>query len=126
MLVLAVFQIRQAYISVSSNMNTLPAEKYLTEILLASFNNCYEPADNNGRVRYIGSPDLDFGNRYTGVHPYFFVASLLDPCTRDLLSSDDGYNNSRGFLWSSGCDFCSSGSAPEFEPMSRKLFHQPV
>ena len=69
MLVLAVFQIRQAYISVSSNMNTLPAEKYLTEILLASFNNCYEPADNNGRVRYTGSPDLGFGNRYTGEHP---------------------------------------------------------
>ena len=39
MLVLAVFRIRQAYISLLSNMNTLPAKKYLTKILLVSFNN---------------------------------------------------------------------------------------
>ena len=68
--------------------------KYLTEILPVDFNNRYEPAVNSGRVRYTGSPDLGFGNRYTGVHRYFFVASLLDLRTRDLLSSDDDYNNS--------------------------------
>jgi hypothetical protein len=30
-------------------------------------------------VRYTGQADIGFRNRYTGVHPYYFLAALLDP-----------------------------------------------
>jgi hypothetical protein len=30
-------------------------------------------------VRYTGQADIGFRNRYAGVHPYYFLAALLDP-----------------------------------------------
>ena len=55
--------------------------KNLMAILLADFDQRCKPAGESGRVNY----GVGFRNRYTGVHPYFFVTSLLDPRIKALL-----------------------------------------
>ena len=96
MVTLAVFRVRRAYMTVIDDVSTLAPVKYLAGILLDDFNKRYEPADYSGRVRYTGNADIGHRKRYTGVHPYFFVASLLDPrikgllfCPQDEDDSDD-------------------------------------
>ena len=39
-------------------------------------------------MKYTGRADIGKGNRYVGVHPYFFMAALLDPCIKDHLFGD--------------------------------------
>ena len=63
--------------------------KNLTIILLKDFDEWFIPADETGRVAYTGKSDVGFRDRYTGVHPYFIVASFLDPRTRDLLGGEN-------------------------------------
>ena len=85
MVVVAVFRIRKAYVAVHGSDNTDPAVKQLTATLLADFDQRFHPADMSGKVTYTGRPDVGFRNRYTVVHPYFFVAAFLDPRVRDML-----------------------------------------
>ena len=85
---LAVYRIRKAYVTVFNSEHTLEPVKNLTATLLADFDQRYKPADESGKVNYTGKADVGFRNRYTGVHPYFFVASLLDPRIKALLSGD--------------------------------------
>ena len=78
---LAIYRIRKV-------QHTLEPVKNLTATLLADFDQRYKPADESGKVNYTGKADVGFRNRYTGVHPYFFVASLLDPRIKALLSGE--------------------------------------
>ena len=87
MVTLAVFRVHRAYMTVIDDESTLAPVKYLAGILLDDFNKRYEPADYSGRVRYTGNANIGRRKRYTGVHPYFFVASLLDPRIKGLLFS---------------------------------------
>ena len=75
MVPLAVYRIRRAYIHVLADNSTSEPVRRLTEILLADFNDCYEPSEKSGRVAYTGNADIGIVNRYTGVHPY----SLFPP-----------------------------------------------
>jgi hypothetical protein len=51
---------------------------------LKDFDERFHPEDG-GKVRYTGQADIGFRNLYTGVHPYFFIASLMDPRTKGML-----------------------------------------
>ena len=35
---------------------------------------------------YTGQADIGFCNRYAGVHPYFFIESMVDPRTKGMLT----------------------------------------
>ena len=59
--------------------HTDEAVKRLTATLLADFDQRFHPADEHGKVMCIGRTDIGYRNRYTGVHPYLFVAAFLDP-----------------------------------------------
>ena len=91
MVALAVFRIRQAYITIIECEFTLGPVRHLVIELLKDFNERYEPANETGQVKYTADAETGRGNRYTGVHPYFFVASFLDWRVKDLLhgESDD-------------------------------------
>jgi len=79
LVVIALYRIRKAYVSVYLSEHTEPAVKNLTAILLKDFDTRFKPADPSGKITYTGSPDVGARNRYTVVHPYLVVASLLDP-----------------------------------------------
>ena len=81
----AVFQIRKGYQSVIDNNETLEEVRALAKILLADFDKRYHPASTNGKLAYSNVASVGFGNRYTTVHHYFFVAAFLDPRTKPLL-----------------------------------------
>ena len=82
---MAIYRIRQLYISTLASEDVHQVVKDLTEILLADFNDRYEPAGDGGQVGYSGNAGCSRHNTYTGVHPYFFVASFLDMRIRDRL-----------------------------------------
>ena len=91
---LAVYRIRQSYMTVISAEETMAPVKTLTEILLQDFNERFIPADDSGKVRYTTEPEIGEGKRYTGVHPFCFYAALLDPRTKGWLRTimtDDDY-----------------------------------
>ena len=81
---IAVFQIRKGYQETIDNEHTLEEVEALTKILLADFDRRYHPA-SNGMLGYSNVAVVGFGNRYTTVHHYFFVAAFLDPRTKSLL-----------------------------------------
>ena len=85
---LAVYRIRAAYVAVYNSEHTEESVKSLTATLLADFDQRYHPADDSGKVTYTGAPNVGFRNRYTGVHPYLMVASVLDPRVKGLLHGD--------------------------------------
>jgi len=43
------------------------------------------PEGPAGKVKYTGRADIGHQNRYNGVHPYYFIAALLDPRTKGML-----------------------------------------
>ena len=81
----AVFQIRKGYQAVIDNDETLEQVRALTKILLADFDKRYHPAYAIGRLSYSNVVTVGFGNCYTTVHCYFFIAAYLDPRTKPLL-----------------------------------------
>jgi hypothetical protein len=78
MVSVAVFQIRKSYLDVIACDHTDDAVKHLTGILLKDFDNRYATSEC-GRVKYFREDEIGRGNRYVGVHQYFFFASFLDP-----------------------------------------------
>ena len=76
---LVIYRIHKTYVTVYRSEQTYNAVKNLTAILLVDVNQRYHPADRTGTVTYTGKADVEFRNRYTGVNPYFLVASMLDP-----------------------------------------------
>jgi hypothetical protein len=85
LVVLAVFQIRASYVKVAEDTNTLEPVRSLSKALLKDFDERFHPEDG-GKVKYTGQADIGFHNRYTGVHPYFFIASMVDPRTKGMLT----------------------------------------
>lgn len=85
MVVIAVFRIRAHYVSILSSNDTLEPVRCLVKKLLDDFDKRFVPADKFGKVKYTGKTDIGPGNRYTGVHPYFILASLLDIRVKNLL-----------------------------------------
>ena len=57
------------------NLDVFSPKRLFTEILLADLNDRYEPSDNSGRITYTGNANIGIGNRYTNVHPCFFISS---------------------------------------------------
>ena len=80
----AVYQIRKNYQEVIDDDNTLSVVKALTETLLADFDKRYHTSGGN-KLGYTNVALVGFGNRYTTVHHYFFIAAFLDPRTKLLL-----------------------------------------
>jgi hypothetical protein len=78
MVVIAVFQIRKSYVDVINCEHTTDAVVNLFSILLKDFDNRYVPSEG-GKVKYFREDEIGRGNRYVGVHQYFFFASFLDP-----------------------------------------------
>ena len=74
----AVYQVRQAFVDAIGCEDTEEPVKNLTQILLNDFDQRYHPAEG-GKVRYFREDVLGRGQRYIGLHQYFFFASFLDP-----------------------------------------------
>lgn len=86
LVVSAIFSIREHYASVIECPDTKAPVKSLASILLTDFDTRYHPPpDDIGKVRFTCEPETGRGNRYTGVHPYFFIAAFLDLRTRKAL-----------------------------------------
>ena len=84
----AIYQIRKSYVDVLESADANPDVVTLTEVLLKDFDKRYVPADPaTGKVAYHRTDDTGAGNRYIGVHQYFFFAAILDPCIAPLLPS---------------------------------------
>ena len=84
LVVLAVYQIRASYMKTISDPQTSAPVKELSKKLLQDFDERYIPEDD-GKVRYTGRADIGHRNRYNGVHPYFFNATMIDPRTKNKL-----------------------------------------
>jgi hypothetical protein len=83
LVVLAIYAIHVHYANVLSSHHAQEPVKSLTKILLQDFDKRYHPpAGNVGKVKFTQKPEIGERNRYTGVHPYFFIAAFLDPRTR--------------------------------------------
>ena len=89
MVVFAVFQIRKAFVTVLECEATLEPVKELTQTLLDDFDTRYHPSDEEGKVKYESKARVGHRQRYITVHPYYFIASFLDPRVRGMLSGDD-------------------------------------
>jgi len=87
LVVAAVYRVRESYKVISGDEHALPVVKQLAKLLLADFNERYHPASDGESVMYLSKAEIGRGNRYITVHPYFFVASLLDPRTKNMLPS---------------------------------------
>lgn len=87
--ILAVYQIRRQYVDVLESDFTLGPVCELTKVLLKDFDERFVPADEEGHVRYTGRADIGKGNRYIYLHPYFMIASLLDPRVKGHLFGHD-------------------------------------
>ena len=80
----AVYQVRQAFEDAIGSEHTEEPVKNLTQILLDDFDQRYHPAEG-GKVRYFREDVLGRGQRYIGLHQYFFFASFLDPRVLQIL-----------------------------------------
>lgn len=85
LVVLAIFRIRKQFTDVIHAPATKEPVKELTKRLLTDFDGRYQPANDDGAVQYTGKTDIGRGNRYIGVHPYLFFASMCDPRTKRQL-----------------------------------------
>ncbi len=81
---LAIYTIRQSFLQVIASVGSDPVIKKLTRILLNDFDGCYHPTIH-GQLNYSRDVAVGHGNCYTAIHPYFFKASFLDPCTHHYL-----------------------------------------
>jgi hypothetical protein len=112
LVVSAVFSIRAHFVDVIDSAHTLESVKRLAKILLNDFDKRYHPtggAGNEGKVNFTPEPVIGAANhRYTGVHPYFFIAAFLDPRNKKALKNmlvPDQYNAlqqmilDRWFVW---------------------------
>lgn len=73
-----------------SSAHTLESVNRLAKILLEDFDKRYHPRDgagSKGKVNFTPKPVTGAGNRYTGVHLYFFIAAYLDPCNKKALKN---------------------------------------
>ena len=82
--VIAVYQIRKAYVDIIACEDTSESVIALTRILLKDFDERYHPSEN-GMVTYFREDELGKGNRYIGLHQYFFFAAFLDPRVLPIL-----------------------------------------
>ena len=85
--VAAVCQVRKNYGIMTEDEYVLPVMKELAKLLLADFNQRYHTASDGESVMCLSKAKTGKGNRYVTVHPCFFVASLLDPRTKNMLPS---------------------------------------
>ena len=98
LVVSAIFSIRAHFVDVIASAHTLESVKRLAKILLEDFDKRYHPPDgagNEGKVNFTPKPVTGVKNRYTGVHPYFFIAAYLDPRNKKALKNmmvPDQYN----------------------------------
>ena len=56
--VIALYRIRKACVTVYLSKHTEPAVKNLTTIILADFDTRFKPADLSGKITHTGSPTL--------------------------------------------------------------------
>ncbi len=83
LVVSAIYAICVHYVNVLNSPHAQEPVKRLTKILLENFDKRYHPpAGNVGKVNFTLRPETGERNRYTGVHPYYFIAAFLDPRTR--------------------------------------------
>jgi hypothetical protein len=101
LVVSAIYTIWQHYSEVIASPHAVAPVKCLFTILLADFNSRYHPsAGHEGKVNFSRNltPQLGKGNRYTSIHPFFFIAAFLDLRTRKALGKmmlQDQYNELR-------------------------------
>jgi len=78
LVVSAIYAIRAHYVNILNSEHALEPVKSLTRTLLEDFDKRYHPpADNVGKVKFTKKPETGERNRYTGVHPYFFMQHFL-------------------------------------------------
>ena len=78
LVVSAIYAIRAHYVNILNSEHALEPVKSLTRTLLEDFDKRYHPpADNVGKVKFTKKPETGERNRYTGVHPYFFMQRFL-------------------------------------------------
>ena len=82
-MVSAIYAIRAHYVNILNSEHALEPVNCLTRTLLKDFDKRYHPpADNVGKVKFTKKPETGERNHYTGVHPCFFYAAILDPHVR--------------------------------------------
>ena len=90
LVVSAIFAIRKHYTHVVECPDTKAPVAKLAKILLDDFDKRYHPPTNAadvGKVKFTRDPETGARNRYTGVHPYFFIAAYLDLRTKKALKT---------------------------------------
>jgi hypothetical protein len=87
LVVSAIFAIREHYTNVIDCPDTQDPVKALATTLLDDFDKRYHPPteEDKGKVKFSRDPETGERNRYTGVHPYFFIAAYLDLRTKNAL-----------------------------------------
>jgi hypothetical protein len=80
----AIYTIRQSFLQVIASQAADPVLKQLTRKILDNFDRQYHTTTNEELI-YEREVSLGHGNRYTAIHPYFFKAAFLDPCTHHFL-----------------------------------------
>ena len=83
----AVFQVRNSFVDVIGCEDTEEPVRELTKILLKDFDDRYHPAEG-GKVQYFREDVVGRGQRYIGLHQFFFFASFLDPRVLPILKED--------------------------------------
>jgi hypothetical protein len=90
----AIYTIRQSFLQVITSQAADLVVKQLTRKMLNNFDRRYHPT-TNGELIYEREVSLGHGNQYTAIHPYFFKAAFIDPCTHHFLRkilAVDNYN----------------------------------
>ena len=83
LVVSAIYAICVHYVDVLNSPHAQEPVKRLTKTLLEDFDKRYHPPTGNvGKVKFTCRSETGEHNRYTGVHPYFFIAAFLDPQTK--------------------------------------------
>jgi hypothetical protein len=83
LVVSAIYAIRVHNVNILNSPHAQEPVKRLTKTLLEDFDKRYHPPTGNvGKVKFTCRSETGEHNRYTGVHPYFFIAAFLDPRTK--------------------------------------------
>jgi hypothetical protein len=82
--IVAVHQIRKSFVKFINNDTKSSAALELAKVLLKDLDERFRP-EIDGRVQYLSSVTTGRYNRHITLHPYFFLASYLDPRVRPLL-----------------------------------------